>query len=396
MSAARADRDEGAFGAQCLPREPCWDAVVVGAGPAGSMVAYELSRLGRKVLLLERCGLPRWKVCGSTLSPGVQGLLARANLGNLLSDSGACGLHTLRLGGWSMRAELRLNGSVALSRSSLDAALVEAALARGVHFISGARAKLGPLLPDRRIVEVSIGEDPLQVSARVVVAADGLNSGLLIQAGLPSPTAPSGGRAVIGLGGVFSAPAPQLEAGIVHMAVGEGGYVGMVRVEDGSLNVAAALSPAALKAAGSPDSALDALLRAGGWPGFSGPPDLGWRGTPELTRRPRCAGAERLFAVGDASGYVEPFTGEGVLWALSGARALAPLAARAAKRWDPGLLLEWGAVHGRLMARSQRLCRAVAWTLARPTVSRLLLRILKEHPHLADPVVQRVGVPLVA
>ena len=65
---------------------------------------------------------------------------------------------------------------------------------------------------------------------------------------------------------------------------------------------------------------------------------MGWKGTPELTRRPVRLGAERLFAVGDAGGYVEPFTGEGVLWALSGARALAPLVARVAERWDPGLL----------------------------------------------------------
>ena len=41
-----------------------WDVVVVGAGPAGSMIAYEIGRLGKEVLLLDRRAFPRWKVCG--------------------------------------------------------------------------------------------------------------------------------------------------------------------------------------------------------------------------------------------------------------------------------------------------------------------------------------------
>ena len=119
------------------------------------------------------------------------------------------------------------------------------------------------------------------------------------------------------------------------MAVGEEGYVGMVKVEDGSLNVAAALSTDAMRAAESPGLLVNSLIRAGGWPGLPESPLDGWKGTPELTRRPARPGAERLFAIGDAAGYVEPFTGEGMFWALSGARALAPLVARSVDGWDP-------------------------------------------------------------
>ena len=380
-------------GSRLSSLEPEWEVVVVGAGPAGAMTAHDLGRQGRKVLLLERQIFPRWKVCGATLSPGVRRILSEAGLGMILPSLAAQPLHTLRLGGWSLRADLPLNGSLALSRSALDAALVERAVQEGCCFLSGVRVRLGSPLENERILRVSAGQEEREISARVVVAADGLNSGIMNQAGLPSKTTPSGGRPMVGLGGVLSSPPLQLEAGIIHMAVGEGGYVGMVRVEDGSLNVAAALSSLALKGAGSPEALVASILQGGGWPELPSP-ELGWKGTPELTRRPRVPGAERLFAVGDASGYVEPFTGEGMFWALSGARALAPLAALAATSWHPDLLSEWTRVHGRLVGRAQRLCRIMAWTLSRPLLTRSLLRVLRDHPHIAGPVVRRVGVPL--
>jgi flavin-dependent dehydrogenase len=374
--------------------EVFWDAVVIGAGPAGSMTAYELSRLGKRVLLLDRGTFPRWKVCGATLSPGARDLLVQVGVGELLRKTGATPLHTLRLGGWSIEADLPLNGPVALSRVALDAALIDAAVGQGTRFIPGTRVRLGALREDRRILDLTRGQERMEVSTRVVVAADGLGSGILAQAGVPAEVSGKGKRPVIGLGAVFPGSAGPFETGVIHMAVGEGGYVGMVRVEDGSLNVAAAVNPGALKEAGSPEAAIASILAEGEWPPLPGSPPGGWKGTPELTRRPRRPGAERLFAVGDASGYVEPFTGEGIFWARSGARLLAPHAARAGARWDPGLLTGWSEAHAHLIGRAQRLCRATSWVMARPLLSRSLLRVLKTHPRLVDPVVRRVGAPI--
>ena len=119
---------------------------------------------------------------------------------------------------------------------------------------------------------------------------------------------------MIGLGGVVSAPGLDYPDGSIHMAMGDGGYVGLVRVEDGSLNVAAAVSPSAMKRAGNPTSLLNSLLQGAGWPEIPEGRAPKWKGTPELTRRPAQVGAERILSVGDASGYVEPFTGEGMFW----------------------------------------------------------------------------------
>jgi flavin-dependent dehydrogenase len=358
------------------------------------MTALELTRRGRKVLLLDGRAFPRWKVCGATLSPGTKALLADAGLGGLLGSLAAKDLHTLRLGGWSSRADLPLNGSVAVSRSALDRGLVQEACRRGVHFCSEARASLGPTLADARIVEVRAGGERREIVARCVVAADGLGSGLMAQAGVPCEVPRSSRRRLVGIGGRIPGCSGGYEDGVIHMAVGESGYVGLVRVEDGSLNLAAALDPRVLREAGSPAEVIATLLSEGGWQLPSDPPFEGWKGTPELTRNPLRPGSERLFAVGDAAGYVEPFTGEGVFWALTGARLLAPFVAGVDKTWNPHLLEGWARAHGRSVGRAQRLCRITSWALARPGLSRTLIRALQNHPGLARPLVRRVGAPI--
>jgi flavin-dependent dehydrogenase len=359
------------------------------------MTALEMARLGRRVLLLDRARFPRWKVCGATLSPGVVDIFAEAGLGPFLQSLGPDSLETLRLGGWTKRVDLPLRGSMALSRKRLDSALIQEAIRRGCCMVEGARVRLGSLLDDRRTLEVSMsGVGTQEVHGRIVIASDGLSSGLMGQAGEPSSVCPVAKRRLVGIGSLLSYSGKGFEAGVIHMAVGDGGYVGAVRDEDGFLNVAAAVERERLRTAGGPGALILELLRDAGWPAGEEFAHAEWKGTPELTRRPSRPGSDRLFAVGDASGYVEPFTGEGMLWAFAGARALAPLAARASDSWDPRLLDEWGRVHGGLVGRAQRLCRAITWTLARPGFSKTLLRGLHLHPGLAGPVVRRVGSPL--
>ena len=371
-----------------------WDAVVVGAGPAGSLAALELSRRGRRVLLLEREVFPRWKVCGATLSPGAQEELRRAGLDALIEEAGARPLRVIRLGGWGSQVELPLSGSVALSRARLDQVLARAAQEAGVVVRFGVGVRLGPVLQDRRVLDVRWGARMEEISARVVVAADGLTSGLMSQAGIPSQPISGARRALIGLGASLPSAHPAFEEGVVHMSVGEAGYVGAVRVEDGSLNVAAALTPASIQRSGGAHALPASLLKGDGWPLLLEDVGVTWKGTPRLARSPAAPGAERLLAVGDAGGYLEPFTGEGMFWALAGARLLAPLAAGVSQTWDPGILETWTRLHRRQTRRAQRHCRTISWALARPAVTRGVLRILSHAPELAGPVIRRVGAPL--
>ncbi len=169
------------------------------------------------------------------------------------------------------------------------------------------------------------------------------------------------------------------------MACGGGGYTGLVRLEDGRLDAAAAFDAAWVRAAGGPGRAAARMVDEAGWPAANRLEESAWRGTPALTRRPRRVAAERLFVVGDAAGYVEPFTGEGMAWALASGTAVAPLAA---ERWRPELARQWTDLHGRIVGRRQTVCRTAAAVLRRPWLTRLVVRLLAHAPGLAAPVVR--------
>jgi flavin-dependent dehydrogenase len=367
--------------------EGIWDVAVVGAGPAGAMVALDLARRGRSVLLLERLPFPRWKVCGACLSGAAQGALLHAGLGGLVAGRGAPRLAELSLTGWGRTASVSLRGSVALSREALDQALVQAAVAAGVVFAPGVSAELGPVCDEGRTLTVRCDGAERNIRSRVVVAATGLN-GLRLPAivdSTPVATVQAGSR--VGVGAVLEVGGSDYGAGAVHMVLGPAGYVGLVRQEDQRLNVAAAFDSDWVRRHGSPEGAVAAHLEWAGMPGLPGTVHRGWKGTPPLTRRLSAVGDDRLFLVGDAAGYVEPFTGEGMGWALWGALALGPLVDAGVARWDPALVGHWKVVHRRRVRRSQRLCGVVAWGLRRPWMARAALRVLGSAPGLARPLV---------
>ncbi len=360
-----------------------WDAVVVGAGPAGSVVARELARNGLKVLIVDKAQFPRRKVCGCCLNAAAIDSLERLGLGTVLRDavplSGVCLATAGRF------ANVRLPGGVALSREMFDAALIREAMAEGAEFLPGISAKLGPCERDFRTVQ--LGE--VAVRARVVVAADGLAGGV---------TSADGNAAVvreaarIGAGTVADHGPSFYTPGTVFMAVSHGGYVGLVRLEDGRLDVAAAFDPVTIREHGGLGPAAVRVLGHSGFPPVAGLETLPWKGTPALTRHAARVAGDRWFAVGDAAGYVEPFTGEGMAWAVAGAAALAPIAARATN-WNPRSADKWTAAHARVVRQRQGICRAAAWVLRSPTLCRLSVTALSLAPRLAGPVVGRLNRP---
>jgi len=365
-----------------------WDVVVVGAGPSGALAAHALARRGTSVLLLDRCAFPRWKVCGACLSPGALRALEAAGLGGMVPTLGGVPLQRLLLRVRGAAAPVALAGSMALSRSALDHALVRAAEGAGAVFWPDSRASLGGGDAESRLLRVERGADTREVRARAVVDATGLGGGLALGRGRDH-VAP-GSR--VGLGAVLVAEGYPVDRGDLLMAVGPGGYVGLVRVEDGTLNVAAAVDPRALADA-SPGDLVSLLLVGAGLPPLRETPVLGWRGTPRLTRSSADPGARRLFRVGDAAGYVEPFTGEGICWALGAGAFAAGLAARAVERWSDGLLDEWRAYRRGSLGPSQRLCRLLAGALRHPWLVGASATALRAAPGLAAPFVEWAARP---
>jgi flavin-dependent dehydrogenase len=112
--------------------------------------------------------------------------------------------------------------------------------------------------------------------------------------------------------------------------------------------------------------------------------DVVWQGTPGLTSRAKRVAGERLFVIGDAAGYVEPFTGEGIAWAIDGALAAAPLAAQASQAWRPSLAATWEQTYRRCVRRRQLACHALSAVLRRPWAVALAFGLVRGCPAAAE------------
>ena len=368
-----------------------WDVVVVGAGPAGAVAARQIAVAGASVLLVDRQRFPRDKVCGGCLSARTVGRLADLGLASALDNLGGKPLRRLQLRGWGRAVSLPLPGGVSVSRRAFDAALVGAAIDAGVEFRAPCHAAVGVAEAGGRSVALRIASAGVveeDVVASLVIDASGLGESTPVGA-VP---AGRGGKRRIGCSAIIDGSADGYPPGAIHMAIGDGGYVGVARLEDDRLNVAAAIDPSLMRRIG-PAAAAERIIGHAGFGALSGLDSAAWRGTPPLMHEPRRRAAERFFVIGDASGYVEPFTGEGIGWAIHSATLLAPLAIDALADWSPAMARLWTRLHRVELARAQRDCRAFAWALRHPLVARLFLTLVEGMPGLATPFVRRLQGP---
>ena len=366
-----------------------WDVVVVGAGPAGSIVARQLAINGSRVLLADKSHFPRHKVCGSCLNDNALSALRHAGLDDLPSRLGAVPLDHVELRSHRRSSRLPLAGGVSLSRWALDAALIDEAIAAGAEVRTGVRVSMQDVHGNRRRLTLHVGRNAISATASVIIAADGLNGRLATST--ESVHIARGSR--IGAGAILPSSPVDLPPGRLVMAVGKRGYVGMVRLESDQVDLAAAFDPAFVREAGGLPAAARMVLEEAGNMAVPDIDTADWRGTPSLTQRPASIAGPRWFAVGDAAGYVEPFTGEGMAWAINGALALAPIVGEAVERWNDGFMTTWALRHRRLIGRRQFTCRVLSRVLRSPVACRVTFGMIRRWPGVAGPVVRQLHRP---
>jgi geranylgeranyl reductase family protein len=314
-----------------------FDVIVCGAGPAGAVAATVLARGGARVLVVDRARFPRHKLCGDTINPGALAVLRRLGLSDRFEAS------ALRLDGMIVSGErgVRVRGvygpgvhALSILRRDLDAALVEGACAAGARVDDGVTVR-GPLVEDGRPPRVRgvilAGRDgrEVRVPAPLVVAADGRRSRLAIPLGLAhQPRRPR--RWAIG---AYFSGADGLEP-FGEMHVRRGGYLGVAPVPGDLANVCLVV-PAGRDLADPAAVLRDAIARE--------PAVCGRFARAEMTGAPtvigplavdaKAAGLDGLLLAGDAAGFVDPMTGDGLRFAVRGGElaaqaALASLAGR--------------------------------------------------------------------
>ena len=341
------------------------DVIVVGAGPAGSTAALVLARAGVRVRIIDRAEFPRDKLCGDTLNPGALSILERlggpqgpplraAVEERALSISG---MTVTGPGGARVSADYPhgLRGA-AIVRRDLDSIFLNAAIAAGAEFEPGVAAR-APLVADRPRsvtgVRVSRNGQPFSLSARVVIGAEGRHARLAFALGLSrfvcSPKRWAFGAYFTDVEGLSSRGEMHIRPdGYIGVAPLPGGLANVCVVRElhrcrlrrvqedppyASMNraVGRVLSDPPMPEARSPEPemiiadmiAADPDLKAR----FSG----ARRVSPVTTLGPlgiesTAAGCPGLLLAGDAAGFIDPMTGDGLRFALRGGE----LAAQAA------------------------------------------------------------------
>lgn len=367
-----------------------WDIVVVGAGLSGCIAARQAARLGSQVLLVEKASLPRRKVCGCFLNANAVASLEQLDLMHLLQTSGAPAVRGVFVAAGSRQAYLPLPTGAALSRHWLDEHLSREATAAGATLLTRTEAHLSAVDQDGCTLRLVRGDDEVEVRARIVIAADGLAGRLARET--PGCTQFVDARSRIGVSAATSRVPDGYRPGTIQMVVGHEGYVGSLQVEDGRVEIAAALDPVAMKRHG-PGETVRRILERSPLPRFEDVHQLSWQGTPPLSCRTSPPAAARIFFVGDAAGYIEPFTGEGMAWAIASGAAVAATAHQAVGHYSADLPRRWIAQRERLLRGRMRLCRLVTRSLRYQRLTELNVTVLGHLPFLATPVIRWLNRP---
>lgn len=366
------------------------DAVVVGAGPAGLAFAAAAAARGLDVTVLEKREGPLDKACGEGVLPAGRRALERLGALALVEAAGAVPIEALR---WcdddrSLAVKLPGPGGLGIRRTGLSAALRARALAAGAEVRTGVEVLDHRRAADR-IVAVLAGGGELP--ARVLVAADGLASPIRRREGLDLPTH---GPARFGIRRHF-AIAPWSPAVEVHFGPGVEAYLTPVgrqllglaflfeRDQRDQTVRADPLAPGARhhRRPESKNGRFEELLAL--FPALASRlararPASDVLGAGPLARRARSRIADRLVLLGDAAGYLDAVTGEGISLAVCCANDLAVLLPDALRRGAGAAAL---AGYERAWRRRYRVYEA--WT-------RLML-LLTRHPTLRRGVLSLAG-----
>jgi geranylgeranyl reductase family protein len=372
------------------------DVVVVGAGPAGAAIGLFLRQRGHDVVVLDEARFPRDKVCGEGISPEAWRLLDAAGAAasvRALRPQPLRGMTLVAPDGTSFSGAYRSGREpgFALRREAFDAVLRDRVRASGIELLERTRAT-GLLVERGRVegVRVENGGGPQALPARVVVGADGRRSVVARRLGLLREHPRWRKFAVRGYwDGVHGLG----EYGEMH--VGGGGYCGIAPLSSRLANVTFVLDRRDLASAAG--DVLGFYLRAlGRWPRIRerlararllGPP----RAIGPLALEARALSAPGALLVGDAAGFYDPFTGEGVTLALRSAEIASAVIDRALREDLTDDLSLYDRLRREATRHKFRLNRLIQGIVAWPELANAVARRLARRPDLADRLVGIAG-----
>ncbi len=311
-----------------------FDVVIAGAGPAGCIAGITLARQGVRVLMVDRARFPRPKMCGDSLNPGTIGLFARMGLSGFPEHRAVVTDGMVVTGEGGARIEATYPATARgrfIERTHLDLWLLDHAIAAGVEYQGETRVTGAVVVPGGEGDEIA-GLNVVRstkrretLPARMTIAADGRRSTLAFGLGLARHPARPRRWAI---GGYFCGVTNLSSFGEMHVRAGR--YFGVAPLPGGVVNACLVTSElTALRTHRELDMILtreiarDRMLG----PRFSTARLIGRAAAlGPLAVDAQAAGMPGLLLAGDAGGFIDPITGDGLYFATRGGE----LAAQAA------------------------------------------------------------------
>jgi geranylgeranyl reductase family protein len=374
------------------------DVVVVGAGPAGSTVSAYLAQFGYAVVLVDRATFPRDKACAEYLSPACSPILARLGVLDAVLAAAPQRLHGMRITDYRGRSCVGRflaadTEGLALPRCIFDTLLVQHAASLGVSVRTGVWIR-HVLVRDQHVYGVSgLCDGKLfTVQARLVIAADGLHSTLGRRLGVIRRVRRLQHVALVTHYAQVDNPQPCGEMFLIPF-----GYIGLAPVGPEVMNVSLVMRTTQFgKAHGTREQVLERALSAH--------PELRQRFThatrlkpilslgpmAQRTLRPHHTG---ILFIGDAAGFFDPFTGQGIFLALYSAQLAAAAAHRILQSGDTS---GWHArryfqTYQQTYGEKRRVSELIQLGLRLPPLANHVINRLAQQPTLAHTLVGVTG-----